>query len=217
MLKTTFDKHKEYWTNKSGIPSALVEHIPNLSGLQILDLGCAGGRLASSLVGAAEVYGLDYSAELLKQAQQKFPKIKFICGDFQSSQSWSTIPALDLIVSNCAIRKDYCPDFQAVAKNCFDKLKPGGTLVLRVESDSDLSDIYSKDVRTTLFYSKSDLLNHLSMFKTSIQDEVFRQKFSSIEYAEQFLARTQLPSAKITTLGITRRYCVIRAEKSFVL
>ena len=217
MLKTTFDNHKEYWTNKSGIPSALVKHIPNLSGLQILDLGCAGGRLASSLVGAAQVYGLDYSAELLKEAQQNFPKIKFIYGDFQSRQSWDMIPALDLIISNCAIRKDYCPDFQAVAQHCFDKLKIGGNLVLRIESDSDLSDIYPKSIRDTLFYSKSDLLNHLKMFKTSIQDEVFRQKFSSVKYAEQFLVRTQLPSAKITTLNITRRYYVIRAEKSFVL
>ena len=217
MRKTTFDNHKEYWTSKSGIPSSLVEHIPNLSGLQILDLGCAGGRLASSLKDAAQVYGLDYSAELLKEAQQKFPQIKFICGDFQSDHSWGMIPDLDLIVSNCAIRKDYCPNFQAVIQHCFDKLKPSGTLVLRVESESDLSDVYSKSIRDTLFYSKSDLLKHLKMFKTSIQDEVFRQKFSSIEYAKQFLERTQLPPAEITTLNITRRYYVIRAEKSFVL
>ena len=214
MLKTTFDKHKEYWINKSGVPSALVDHLPNLFGLQILDLGCAGGRLASSLFGAEQVYGMDYSFELLEEAQRKFPYVQFVCGDFQSPATWSQIPYLDLIVSNCAIRKDYCPDFESVAQFCFEKLNSNGRLVLRVESESDLSDIYPKSVRDKLFYSKKDLLNNLSMFKTKIHEEVFKQKFSSAEYLNKFLERTQLPKGIITTLNQTRRYYIIIAEKS---
>lgn len=33
----TFDQHKAYWINKSGMPSALAEWLPSTSGLQILD------------------------------------------------------------------------------------------------------------------------------------------------------------------------------------
>lgn len=208
----TFDKHKAYWTNKSGMPSAFVEWLPPTSGLQILDLGCAGGRIASCFADAT-VYGIDYSKELLQEARQKNPQIKFICGDFQSPEIWQQIPSMDLIISNCAIRKDYCPNLANVMRLCHSKLSPNGTLLLRVESIFDMSEVLPKYLRESIFYSKEELIECLKMFKIEIKEEAFRQKFSSVDYMKKFLERIQIDSANIKCLNPTRRYLIVRAKK----
>jgi len=209
----TFDQHKAYWTNKSGMPSALVEWLPPTSGLQILDLGCGGGRIAACFENAT-VHGLDNSKHLLQEARQKNPKINFICGDFQSPEVWHQIPSLDLIISNCAIRKDYCPNLVDVMRLCHSKLSQNGTLLLRIESVFDMSEVLPKYLRESLFYSKEELVECLKMFKIDIKEEAFRQKFSSVEYMKKFLERIQLDSVNIKCLNPTRRYLIVRAEKS---
>ena len=212
-MTSIFDQHKAYWTNKSGMPSSLVEYVTDTSGLQILDLGCGGGRLAASFTNST-VYGLDNSAELLREAQQKHPNIKFVCGDFQSPEAWRQIPSLDMIVSNCAIRKDYCPHLADVMRICFDKLVPGGIMLLRIQSVSDLSEVLPKSTRELLFYSNDELSDCLKSFKWNVKEEAFRQKFSSVEYLKTFLKRTQLESEDIKCVNPTRRYNIVYAEKT---
>lgn len=209
----TFDQHKAYWAKKSGMPSVLVEHIPPTSGLQILDLGCGGGRIAACFDDAS-VYGLDNSSHLLQEARQKHPRIKFVCGDFQSPEVWSQIPPLDLIISNCAIRKDYCPNLANVMRLCHAKLSPKGTMVLRIESLFDMSEILTEQLRKSLFYSREELAQCLKMFKFDIREETFRQKFSSVAYMSKFLERIQLDATNVKCLNPTRRYFVVCAEKS---
>jgi trans-aconitate methyltransferase len=195
------------------MPSALVEWLPPTSGLQILDLGCGGGRIAACFDDAI-VHGLDNSKHLLQEARQKNPQINFICGDFQSPEVWQQIPPLDLIISNCAIRKDYCPNLADVMRLCHSKLSPNGTLLLRIESVFDMSEVLPKHLRESLFYSNEELIECLKMFKIDIKEEAFRQKFSSVEYMKKFLERIQLDSINIKCLNPTRRYLIVHAEKS---
>lgn len=213
MMLTTFDQHKAYWAKKSGMPSSLVEWLPNPDGLQILDLGCGGGRLAASFTTAAQVYGIDNSADLLQQAALINPNLKFVCGDFQSEDVWNQIPQLDLVVSNCAIRKDYCPNLKTVIQKSFNKLVSKGVMLLRIEAFSDLSEVLPESVRRELFYSKQELIDCFDMFSFVIKDEAFKQRFSSQEYMNRFLERIQIKNVKANNLNPTRRYYIVRAEK----
>lgn len=210
-MTSVFDEHKAYWAKKSGMPSSLVDWLPPTDGLQILDLGCGGGRLAATFENAV-VYGIDCSSELLAEAQ-RYPHLRLFAGDVQSPEVWKKIGPLDLIVSNCAIRKDYTPNLSDVARHCFDKLRPGGLLLMRIEAVSDLSEVLPRSVRETLFFNKDELLEHLNMFRVECRDEAFRQKFSSVTYLNQFLARIQIQPVAAKNLNPTRRYYVIRAEK----
>lgn len=211
---TVFDENKEYWAKKSTIPAALAEIIPDEPDLQILDLGCGGGRIALFLSNKAKaIYGMDYSKELLLEAKKINCKLQPICADFSSKGAWQSLPQLDLIVSNCAIRKDYCPDLKLITSSCYDRLKNGGKIALRVQSDKDLSEILSSDVRS-LFYSKKEIEDNLRQFKNvSIKEESYKQRFSSIDYLNQFLKRIQLPEVTTSKLSLFRRYLIISAEK----
>lgn len=208
----TFNEHKAYWINKSGMPSALTELIPPTSGLQILDLGCGGGRIASCF-NDATVYGIDNSNELLQEAKQKNPNVKFVYGDFQNPEVWQQIPCMDLIISNCSLRKDYCSNLKSVINLCYNKLNVNGKLLFRIESELDMSEVLSKQVRQSLFYGKEDLIECLKMFKVNIKEEKFRQRFSSVDYMKTFLQRIQIESTNIKCLNPTRRYLIVCAEK----
>ena len=210
-----FDKHKEYWVKKSGIPCAFLEWLPNPSKLQILDLGCGGGRIASSLITEDNaVYGIDSSVELLERARNACPKLMVFAGDFQNQAVWERIPPLDLIISNCAIRKDYCPQISNIMQFCHAKLKTGGLLLLRVEIVPDLSEVLPKSLRETLFYSNDCLTESLKIFSNvKVKQDSYRQKFSSAEYMKTFLERIQIDVEKINCLNPVRCYSVICAKK----
>lgn len=57
---------------------SLIELIPSGERLRILDLGCGTGDLSKSLHGLGhQVLGVDSSAEMVAQAQQKYPELDF--------------------------------------------------------------------------------------------------------------------------------------------
>lgn len=210
---TTFDKHKEYWLKKNGIPGAMLEFMPDVTDMTVLDLGCGGGRLTASLPAAA-LFGIDNSVDLLKSAKSSYPHINFVCGDFQSGETWGRIPSANLIISNCAIRKDYCPNLTQIIRLAHDKLATSGILLLRVQVVEDLSEVLPMSVRSSLFYSGDELLSALKMFRVTTRDESYRQKFSDESYMRTFLERIQIRSSSIKNLNPTRRYLVVCAEKS---
>jgi trans-aconitate methyltransferase len=210
---TVFDQHSEYWTKKSGLPKGLRRLLPPLTEQsKSCDVGCAGGRIAGSLPGI--VYGIDYSQELLKEAQRRYPGVSFIVGDFQKPQTWSGIIDLDLIISNCAIRKDYSAHLEHLGACWHEALAENGTILLRVQNVTDLSDILSKSARERLFYDEGELLAGLNMFRWTVEKESYRQFFSTPGYVLEFLQKTQLPLPnKVTTQRIRRDYLVLKGEK----
>jgi SAM-dependent methyltransferase len=119
-----------------------------LEGLTILDLGCGAGRdvyIASQLVGAeGRVIGVDMTKEQLDVAigAKEYHEEKFGFGNVEFHRGFleklEDIEALednsvDVIISNCVI--NLCMDKEAVLKNCYRLLKPGGELYF--------SDVYS--------------------------------------------------------------------------
>lgn len=65
------------------------ESISSLKGKKVLDAGCGTGRNISTFLelGAEEVYGFDYTLEMLEFAKKRFsenPKVKLSVGDVQN-------------------------------------------------------------------------------------------------------------------------------------
>mmetsp|Transcript_20075 Transcript_20075/g.24815 ORF Transcript_20075/g.24815 Transcript_20075/m.24815 type:complete len:364 (+) Transcript_20075:132-1223(+) len=112
-----------------------------LEGLTILDLGCGSGRdvyLASQLVGpTGRVIGVDMTEEQLAVARGArgyhaekfgFDNVEFHRGYLELLEDVDALKpnSVDVIISNCVI--NLCMDKEAVLKNCYRLLKPGGEL-----------------------------------------------------------------------------------------
>jgi ubiquinone/menaquinone biosynthesis C-methylase UbiE len=112
----------------------------DLEGLSILDLGCGAGRdvyIASQLVGkAGRVVGVDMTKEQLDVAEQHkqwhadkfgYGNVEFKLGYIERLGELGLPDAsFDVIVSNCVI--NLSPDKEAVLREAYRLLKPGGEL-----------------------------------------------------------------------------------------
>lgn len=131
-----------------------------LEGTRILDLGSGAGRdvyALAALVGEqGEVVGVDMTEEQLAVAGRyrdyhaevfgfTKPNVEFKKGYIEQLDQLNLEPSsFDIIVSNCVI--NLSPDKQAVLKQCYDLLKPGGEIYF--------SDVYAE--RRVPQYLKDD-------------------------------------------------------------
>lgn len=135
----------------------------NLEGLKILDLGCGAGQdcyIISQLVGEnGEVYGVDMTDEQIEIANKYIDyhmkefgysksNVKFLKGYIECLDKLE-LPSnyFDIIISNCVI--NLSPDKEAVFREAFRVLKPGGELYF--------SDVYS-DRRIPIDLQKDQVL-----------------------------------------------------------
>lgn len=111
-----------------GNPTAIAGLAP---GETVLDLGSGAGFdafLAARQVGdSGKVYGVDMTDEMLEKARNNaarsgFGNVEFLKGQIEE------IPlpdkSVDVIISNCVV--NLCPDKEAVYREAFRVLKPGG-------------------------------------------------------------------------------------------
>ncbi len=134
----------------SEIPSEILEKFygcgspipPDLEGKIVLDLGCGSGRdayLISKLVGpGGRVIGIDMTREQLQTAEKYVvPQMKFwgfLKANLEFRQGYIEDLAaagiedssIDIVVSNCVL--NLSPDKEAVFREIFRVLKPGGEL-----------------------------------------------------------------------------------------
>ncbi|MFD0332148.1 class I SAM-dependent methyltransferase [Streptacidiphilus monticola] len=111
---------------------ALRALLPQVTGLDVLDLGCGDGGQAEWLAsaGARSVLGVDPSTRMLALARGRaHPCLRYL----QATAEELTLPqaSLDLVVSSLALH--YVPDLPALLARIAQWLRPGGHLVYSVE------------------------------------------------------------------------------------
>jgi len=155
MTKSLEQRIRDYWNNQpcnvrhsKNAPGSLeffqdvstrryrVEpHIPEFAGFylwqgkQVLEIGPGIGSDAAEFArNGADYYGIDYSDESVKLAQQRF-KVEelegtFVCGDSSDVESYATLPKMDLVYSYGVIH--HFPAIDRIIDNVYNILKPGG-------------------------------------------------------------------------------------------
>ena len=155
MTKSLEQRIRDYWNNQpcnvrhsKNTPGSLeffqdvsarryrVEpHIPEFAGFylwqgkQVLEIGPGIGSDAAEFArNGADYYGIDYSDESVKLAQQRF-KVEelegtFVCGDSSDAESYNTLPKMDLVYSYGVIH--HFPAIDRIIDNVYNILKPGG-------------------------------------------------------------------------------------------
>jgi len=108
-------------------------------GERILDLGCGPGQLTAKIAErGAEVLGLDSSPEMIGQARQNYPKLRFVLED---AARMSFHNEFDAIFSNAALH--WMLDMSAVAKSIAGALRQGGRLVAELGGKGNIHHIES--------------------------------------------------------------------------
>lgn len=214
------EQNDDYWIKKNNVPRSLYKAIKAYfnKDLVALDLGCAGARLSRSMRSHFKlIYAVDKSESLITRSSLINPDINFICGDFGDIRTWKLMnQKFDLIVSDCAVRKDYI-DLKILLDLCRDNLNKDGRIILRVQGVNDLGNILNKDYRSTIFYSEKELKELTSTFEdTEIQTESYTQKFSNEQYLSDFLRKIDIdPSQDISDkTSAVRQYHLITLRLS---
>ena len=107
--------------------------LPDLHGLEIVDLGCGFGWFCrwAAEQGAAGVLGLDVSDKMLERARAETTdtRIRYDRADLEKLQLPKA--SFDLVCSSLAFH--YIEDFAGLLANIRQSLKPGGRLIFSIE------------------------------------------------------------------------------------
>lgn len=115
------DKHSFVWKLAAGV----LELLDPKPGERILDLGCGTGHLTEKIAEAgADVVGVDRSPEMVKQAREQYPALRFEVMDARELQFEETF---DAIFSNATLHWIHEPE--RVIVGVARLLKPGGRFV----------------------------------------------------------------------------------------
>ena len=103
----------------------MLELLAPRPGERILDLGCGTGQLTAEIAASgARVVGLDSSPEMLGQARQNYPHLKFVLAD---ATSFRFEEPFDAVFSNAVLH--WVKNADAAVERIAAALRPGGRLV----------------------------------------------------------------------------------------
>lgn len=105
-------------------------------GRRILEVGCGSGWFCPSLAGFGDVVGTDLSDEILERAQERWPEVRFLSGDFLTlplaPNSFDVVVTLEVL--------SHVPDQDNFLRKIATLLKPNGILMLATQNGPVLRD-----------------------------------------------------------------------------
>ncbi len=126
-------RHAFVWQLGEG----LIKLLDPKPGECILDLGCGTGQLTRKIADSgAEVVGLDVSPEMIGQARQNFPELRFVLEDAAAMPFENEF---DAVFSNAALH--WMLDFSGVAKAVSKALRKGGRFVAELGGKGNIQEI----------------------------------------------------------------------------
>lgn len=134
-------RHSFVWQ----LGQSLIELLDPKPGENILDVGCGTGQLTAKITElGAEVTGVDSSPEMIGQARQNFPQVKFALAD---ATSLPYDREFDAVFSNAALHwiRNARPAAQGIAR----ALKAGGRFVAEFGGAGNVARI-EEAVRSTV-------------------------------------------------------------------
>ncbi|GAB3907661.1 class I SAM-dependent methyltransferase [Mucilaginibacter boryungensis] len=106
-------------------------------GEHVLDLGCGTGYLASQIKAQGGiVIGADASPEMIVKAKTEYPDVDFVVVD---GKSFHFDDPFDAVFSNATLH--WIKDADAVIKNVYNSLKPGGRFVAEMGGKGNMAQI----------------------------------------------------------------------------
>ena len=127
---------------------SLVDLLAPQPGERILDLGCGTGHLTQQIAGrGATVLDIDSSPEMIAQARQNYPKLKFQLVD---AASFRTSEPFDAVFSNAALHWMKPPE--PVVHAIVAALKPGGRLIAEFGGKGNIASIIAAAGRNPWYF-----------------------------------------------------------------
>ena len=115
------DKHSFVWK----LAAAVLELLDAKSGERILDLGCGTGHLTAKIAETgAHVVGIDRSPEMIRQAKEKYPSLRFEVMDAREIQLDGNF---DAVFSNATLH--WIKESERVIAGIRKLLRPSGRFV----------------------------------------------------------------------------------------
>lgn len=115
------DKHSFVWKLAAGV----LELLDPQPGERIVDLGCGTGHLTDKIAEAgAEVIGVDLSPEMIAQAREKYPALRF---EVMDARELALNGRFDAVFSNATLH--WINEPERVITGIMKLLKPGGRFV----------------------------------------------------------------------------------------
>jgi trans-aconitate 2-methyltransferase len=169
---------------------SLIELLDPKPGERILDLGCGTGQLTQKIAErGADVLGLDASPEMIGQARQNFPSLRFV---LQDATAMSFAEEFDAVFSNAALH--WIPDATAVAQGIFRALRMGGRMVAELGGKGNIRQIESAietvlrrylgdslPLRRTFFPSVSEYAGLLEECGLEVRSAALFDRFTPLE------------------------------------
>ncbi len=157
--------------------AALLPLLNPQPGERILDVGCGTGQLTAEIAAAgAETYGIDSSPDMIGQARQNYPKLKFQLAD---ARNFASPEPFDAVFSNAALH--WIRDARSVVQALYRALKPGGRLVAELGGKGNNRQVIAAMIQAgsgdplSTFYFPS-----VSEYSTLLESEGFEVRFATL-------------------------------------
>lgn len=143
----------------------------------VLDVGCNRGNGTNYFAGRGiEIEGCDINESAIKEAQSRFPNIKFFVHDFEEKKlgkKYNTIYCANVI--------EHIFDYRSFLKNMKASLNPGGRLIITTPNVMGLASWMRFICRRTdhLMHTDREYGTHIRFFtKKTLEEELERAGFS---------------------------------------